>query len=245
MLLSLIWGREFGQGLSSLQWVVNSYTLVFASLLLAGGALGDRIGSRTVYQLGLALFGLSSLASALAPSLPTLIGARVAQGLGAALMLPASLALLSQIFPDLEQRSHAVSVWANTVSIGFAAGPSLGGILTSALGWRSIFWLNVPVALVAVWLNHRLIPNRKVGETPPIDWSGQISLGLALLALTDGFIQAGRVGWLRLSVLLAFGASSVLVASFLYFERRSSWPVLPGFLFKQRLFLSAWGWDFP
>ena len=237
-------GREFGQGLSSLQWVVNSYTLVFASLLLAGGALGDRIGSRTVYQLGLALFGLSSLASALAPSLPTLIGARVAQGLGAALMLPASLALLSQIFPDLEQRSHAVSVWANTVSIGFAAGPSLGGILTSALGWRSIFWLNVPVALVAVWLNHRLIPNRKVGKTRPIDWSGQISLGLALLALTDGFIQAGRVGWLDPSVLLAFGASGVLVGCFLYFERRSSWPVLPGFLFKQRLFSYCLGVGF-
>ncbi|MBV8967625.1 MAG: MFS transporter, partial [Verrucomicrobia bacterium] len=152
-------GREFGQGLSSLQWVVNSYTLVFASLLLAAGALGDRIGSRTVYQSGLALFGASSLASALAPSLPILIVARVAQGFGAALMLPASLALLSQIFTDLEQRSHAVSVWANTVSIGFAAGPSLGGILTSALGWRSIFWVNVPVALIAVWLNYRFIPN--------------------------------------------------------------------------------------
>jgi MFS transporter, DHA2 family, methylenomycin A resistance protein len=237
-------GREFGQGLSSLQWVVNSYTLVFASLLLAGGALGDRIGSRTVYQLGLALFGFSSLASALAPSLPILIVARVAQGLGAALMLPASLALLSQIFTDLEQRSHAVSVWANTVSIGFAAGPSLGGVLTSALGWRSIFWLNVPVALIAIWLNHRFIPNRNVAKPRPIDWSGHISLGLALLALTDGFIQAGRVGWLDPSVLLAFGTSGVLVAFFLYCERRSSWPVLPDFLFKQRLFSYCLGVGF-
>src|ERR1700751_4994119 len=142
-------GKEFGNGISDLQWVINSYTLVFASLLLTAGAVGDRTGAKRSYQIGLTFFILASLFSALSPSLVLLITAPPLPGLGAAIMLPASLALLSHTFPDPTERSHAVTTWANTASLGFAAGPVLGGVLTTWLGWRRIFLLNVPVGIVS------------------------------------------------------------------------------------------------
>jgi MFS family permease len=124
-----------------------------------------------------------------------LILARIAQGLGAAIMVPASLAILSHAFPDPEERGHAVSAWANTASVGFAAGPVLGGILTAWIGWRSIFWLNIPVGIVAICLNHIWIEEARVETPRRIDWPGQTALGFALLALTYGLIEAGRQGW--------------------------------------------------
>jgi MFS transporter, DHA2 family, methylenomycin A resistance protein len=229
-------GHEFGNRISDLQWVVNSYTLVFASLLLVAGALGDRTGVKRSYQIGLVLFTGASLLSALSPSLLVLNLARVAQGLGAAIMVPASLAILSHTFPDPEERSHAVSVWANTASLGFASGPVLGGILTAWIGWRSIFWLNVPVGIVAVWLNHFWVKEARVDAPRRIDWPGQTALGLALLALTYGLIEAGRQGWTSGFALAGFGSFVLLIPIFIWLERRSTHPVLPGFLFSKSIF---------
>ena len=229
-------GREFGNRISDLQWVVNSYTLVFASLLLVAGALGDRTGVKRAYQIGLILFTGASFLSALSPSLSVLILARVAQGLGAAIMVPASLAILSHTFPDQEERSHAVSAWANTASLGFAAGPVLGGILTAWIGWRSIFWLNVPVGIVAIWLNHIWTKEARVDAPRRIDWPGQTALVLALLALTYGLIEAGRQGWTSGFALAGFGSFVLLVPVFIWLERRSNHPVLPGFLFSKTIF---------
>src|SRR5262249_8611032 len=143
-------GHEFGNRISDLQWVINSYTLVFASLLLVAGAIGDRTGVKRSYQVGLILFTGASLLSALSSSWAMLRFALVAQGIGAAIMVPASLAILSHTFPDPVERGHAVSAWANTASLGFAAGPVLGGVLTAWIGWRSTFWLNVPVGIIAI-----------------------------------------------------------------------------------------------
>ena len=229
-------GREFGNRISDLQWVVNSYTLVFASLLLVAGALGDRTGVKRSYQIGLILFTGASLLSALAPSLSVLIVARIAQGLGAAVMVPASLAILSHTFPDPEERAHAVSAWANTASLGFAAGPVLGGILTAWIGWRSIFWLNVPVGIVAIGLNYIWTKEARVDAPRRIDWAGQSALGLALLALTYGLIESGRQGWTSRFALAGFGSFMVLVPLFIWLERRSRHPVLPGFLFSKSIF---------
>jgi len=142
--------REFGGTISALQWIVSAYTIVFASLVLTCGALGDRYGARRLYQLGLTIFTVMSLACALSPNVALLIAFRMAQGLGAAMMLPASLALLSHLYPDPRARARAVSFWASIVSLGFAAGPALGGVFTSVFGWRSIFLLNVPTGLVAL-----------------------------------------------------------------------------------------------
>jgi len=229
-------GREFGNRISDLQWVVNSYTLVFASLLLAAGAIGDRTGVKRSYQLGLILFTGASLLSALSTSLPVLIFARVIQGLGAAIMVPASLAILSHAFPAPVERGHAVSAWANTASLGFAAGPVLGGLLTAWIGWRSIFWLNVPVGIVAIWLNHRWTEEARIDSPRRIDWPGQASLGLALLALTYGLIEAGRQGWSSGSALAGFGCFILSTALFVWLERRSRHPVLPAFLFSNIAF---------
>jgi DHA2 family methylenomycin A resistance protein-like MFS transporter len=229
-------GREFGNGISDLQWVVNSYTLVFASLLLVAGAIGDRAGVKRSYQLGLILFTGASLLSALSSSLPVLILARIAQGLGAAIMVPASLAILSHRFPDPRERSHAVSAWANTASLGFAAGPVLGGLLTAWIGWRSIFWLNVPVGIIAVWLNYLWTEEARIEGPRRIDWAGQTTIGFALLALTYGLIEAGRQGWTSSVALSAFACFALSIPLFIWLERRSDHPVLPGFLFSKTIF---------
>ena len=237
-------GKEFGDGISDLQWVVNSYTLIFASLLLTAGAVGDRIGVKRSYQVGLALFTLTSLLSATSPSLPLLIVARALQGLGAAIMLPASLALLSHTFPEPAERSQAVTTWANTASLGFAAGPVLGGVLTTWLGWRSIFWINVPVGILALYLNHLYIEEAKVDRPRRIDWSGQLAIGFTLFALTYGLIEVGRRGWNDAVALGALGCAVFLLCLFVALERRSDHPVLPGFLFSQRTFSTCIGVGF-
>jgi len=237
-------GHEFGNRISDLQWVVNSYTLVFASLLLVAGAIGDRTGVKRSYQIGLILFTGASFLSALSSSLPMLIFARVVQGLGAAIMLPASLAILSHTFPDPAERGHAVSAWANTASLGFAVGPVLGGMLTAWIGWRSIFWLNVPVGIIAIWLNHHWTKEASLDSPRRIDWPGQATLGFALLALTYGLIEAGRQGWSSTFALAGFGCFVFSIALFVWFERRSDHPVLPGFLFSKTIFSACVGVGF-
>jgi MFS transporter, DHA2 family, methylenomycin A resistance protein len=237
-------GKEFGDGISDLQWVVNSYTLVFASLLLTAGAVGDRVGVKRSYQVGLALFTLTSLLSATSPSLPLLVMARALQGLGAAIMLPASLALLSHTFPEPAERGQAVTTWANTASLGFAAGPVLGGVLTTWLGWRTIFWINVPVGIVALYLNHLYTKEAKVDRPRRIDWSGQLAIGFALFALTDGLIEVGRRGWNDAVALSSLGCAVLLLCLFFALERRSDHPVLPGFLFSQPTFSTCIGVGF-
>lgn len=228
--------HQFGETISGLQWVINSYTLVFASLLLTGGAVGDRFGSKRLYQIGLLLFTLMSLASAISPGLGFLIWARSLQGLGAALMLPASLSLLSHAFPEAEQRARAVGFWAGVVSLGFAAGPVLGGILTNYCGWRSIFWINVPVGAMAYWMNQRFVEEARVANPRAIDWKGQISILLALFCLNYGLIGAGASGWTSPLNLIAFGLSALFIVTFLFAETRSHAPVLPASLFSNPTF---------
>jgi MFS transporter, DHA2 family, methylenomycin A resistance protein len=223
--------HEFGETISGLQWVVNSYTVIFAGFLLTCGALGDRFGARLFYLLGLLLFTGMSLACALSPGVGFLIGARMLQGLGAAIMLPASLSLLSHAFPHPDERARAVAFWASVVSLGFAAGPALGGILTNYLGWRSIFWLNVPVGLTALAMVRRFVDETKVPNPRRIDWLGQASVSLALFALTYGLIEAGSSGWTAPRVLAAFASSFLFAVGFVFIERSSSSPVLPRGLF--------------
>jgi MFS transporter, DHA2 family, methylenomycin A resistance protein len=159
-------------------------------------------------------------------------------------MLPASLALLSHTFPDPTERSHAVTTWANTASLGFAAGPVLGGLLTTWPGWRSIFWINVPVGILALCLNHLYIEEAKLVRQRRIDWSGQLAIGVALFALTYGLIEVGRRGWNDAVVLGVFGCAVLLLVLFVALERRSDHPVLPGFLFSQRTFSACIGVGF-
>jgi DHA2 family methylenomycin A resistance protein-like MFS transporter len=228
--------REFGGTIGQMQWVVNSYTIVFAGFLLTCGALGDRYGTRRCYQIGLLLFSGMSLACALSPGAGFLIAARILQGLGAAIMLPASLSLLTHTFPDPDERAKAVAFWASIVSLGFAAGPALGGALTSFFGWRSIFWINVPLGFLAMGMVHHFVDESKVPNPRRIDWLGQMFVAMALFCLTDGLIEAGSRGWTAPRVLAAFGLSLILSMAFAFVERRSHSPVLPGGLFHNSIF---------
>src|SRR5215469_16667008 len=145
-------GQSFGGGVAGLQWVVTAYTTAFAALIITAGALGDRIGAKRVFAAGFAIFTAASLACALAPSIGVLIAARAFQGLGAAVLVPNSLALLNHGYPDEDERAWAVAIWAAGASAALTAGPLIGGALIAVAGWRSIFLVNVPLGLAAIWL---------------------------------------------------------------------------------------------
>jgi len=231
--------REFGGAMSELQWIVNAYTIVFASLVLTCGALGDRYGAKRLYQLGLGMFTAMSLACALSPSVAFLIVARMVQGLGAAMMLPASLALLRHAYPNPLARARAVSFWASIVSLGFAVGPALGGVFTNYFGWRSIFLLNVPTGIVALLMVRAFIQETDAATTRPLDWTGQVSVAVALWALSYALIEAGNAGWTAPRVLAAFLATIVLAGVCAVTERGSTSPVFPPALFARPAFVAC------
>jgi DHA2 family methylenomycin A resistance protein-like MFS transporter len=231
--------REFGGSMSGLQWIVNAYSIVFASLVLASGALGDRYGAKRLYQLGLGLFTTMSLGCTFAPNVRWLVVLRMVQGLGAAMMLPASLALLSHGYPDPRARARAVSFWASIVSLGFATGPALGGVFTSYFGWRSIFLLNVPTGIVAMVMVHAFIGETDANRTRRLDWPGQLCVSLALWALSYALIEAGNAGWAAPRVLAAFAATILLAGGCALTERGSASPVFPPALLARPGFLAC------
>lgn len=228
--------QEFATDVAGLQWVINAYTLVFAALLLTSGALGDRLGARRVFLLGFVVFTLASAACGLSGSLPILIAARLIQGLGAALLVPNSLAMLQQAFPDREQRSRAVGWWGAFGGMSLAAGPVLGGIFVTHLGWRSIFLINLPIGLIGIYLTLRYVAPHGGSHRRSLDWAGQGAAILALAALTMALTEAAPLGWghglVRGGFLLAMAAT----LSFIWIEARSHSPMLPLELFRIRTF---------
>jgi DHA2 family methylenomycin A resistance protein-like MFS transporter len=231
--------REFGGTMSGLQWIVNAYTIVFASLVLTCGALGDRYGAKRLYQLGLGLFTAMSLTCALSPSVGFLVVMRMVQGLGAAMMLPASLALLSHAYPSPLARARAVSFWASIASLGFAAGPALGGVFTSYFGWRSIFLLNVPTGIIALLMVRVFIEETNTRTTRRIDWTGQLSVSLSLWSLSYALIEAGNAGWTAPRVLAAFVVAIALAVVCAATQRRTASPVFPPALFVHPAFVAC------
>ncbi|UVJ38931.1 MFS transporter [Arthrobacter sp. CJ23] len=224
-------GQELGGGMTGLQWVLDSYTLMFAALLLFGGTLSDRIGARQGFGAGLLVFVAASAACALAPSLGWLVAARFLQGAGAALMMPASLALIREAFPDPVRRARAIAVWSVGGAVASAAGPVLGGFLALS-SWRSIFFINLPVGLLALFLLSR-IP-RSPGQAVPFDWTGQATAILGMGALTYGVIEGGAVGFDAPQVLLALGIATAALLAFLLSQSRGSQPMLPLDMFRSR-----------
>ncbi|HUK69821.1 MAG TPA: MFS transporter [Streptosporangiaceae bacterium] len=223
--------RSLGGGLAGLQWIVTGYTLMFSALLLFGGSMADRIGSKTAYRNGMVLFVAASAACGLAPSLPFLIAARIVQGTGAALVTPTSLSLIREAFEDSKERARAIAFWAMGGSVAAAAGPVLGGLLTQA-GWRLIFFVNLPVGLAAIGLLARAAPSPR--RAARFDWTGQVSAVLALGALTYGLIEGGSTGFGAGRVIVAFLISATSVAVFLAAEHRGRHPMVPLPLFRSR-----------
>ncbi|MGX1854980.1 MFS transporter [Streptomyces sp. NPDC055299] len=233
-------GTSLHAGVTGLQWVVDGYTVVCAGLLLFCGGLGDRLGGKAVFLGGLLVFTLASAGCALAPTVTVLVVARLVQGLGAALMVPASLALLRTAYPERAARARAFGVWGTVAGLAAGAGPVLGGVLVTGLGWRSVFLLNLPVGLAALLLTVRHVPHSPAGRARRgLDLPAQAAAAVALAALATGCIEAGALGWTRPAVLGAFAASVCGALAFLVLERRARAPMLPLALFRVRAFSAS------
>ena len=231
-------GRDLHAGVSSLQWVAAGYTLVFAGLLLSAGTLGDRIGPKRVLQAGLALFTAASAACAFAPTVGFLVGARLAQGLGAALCVPASLALLQATYAEPRERARAFGLWGGIAGVAAASGPIVGGLLIAGLGWRSVFAINLPFGVLGLAGVARYLPDVP-GRRHPADLAGQL-LGVAALAsLTGALIEAGPLGWTAAAVLAGLAVAAVATTVFVFTERRIPSPMLPLSLLRDPTFSAA------
>ncbi|MFF3767022.1 MFS transporter [Streptomyces sp. NPDC001922] len=227
-------GRELSASLTAVQWITNGYTMVFAGLLLTGGALGDRLGNRRVFSAGVVVFTVASAGCALAPDTPGLVAARLVEGAGAALIVPGSLALLQQAYPAPAVRARAFGLWGSLAGIAASAGPLLGGLLVSTVGWRWVFFINLPVGVACL-----LLTLRHLGPSPrrpgrPVDWPAQCAVVAAVALLTAALNEAGRRGWTDPAVLGALGLAATAAAAFAVRERLARDPVLPLGLLRSR-----------
>jgi len=229
-------GASLGGGVSALQWVVSSYTIAFAAFILTAGALGDRVGAKKVFMMGFALFTAASLGCALAPGAVSLIGARLMQGVGAAILVPNSLALLNHAYVEEKARARAVGIWAAGASLALTTGPLAGGAVIALVGWRSIFLVNLPIGLAGLWLTWRYATETKPSSGRELDLLGQVSAIGSLGALAGALIEGGALGWSHPLVLGGFGAFAILGALFVSRERRAQQPMLPLSLFAHRMF---------
>jgi DHA2 family methylenomycin A resistance protein-like MFS transporter len=229
-------GSALGGGVSALQWVVNAYTIGFAAFILTAGALGDRIGARRVFVSGFGLFMVASAVCGLAPGLGVLVGARAIQGIGAAVLVPSSLTLLNHAYTEPAARSRAVGLWLAGASLALSGGPLIGGVLIATLGWRAIFFINVPVALAGVWLALRYASETSQSRDRGVDVGGQLLAVLTLTALVAATIEGGVRGFGSAPVLGGFALAAVAGAVFVAVEARGARPMLPLRLFENRTF---------
>jgi EmrB/QacA subfamily drug resistance transporter len=228
-------GQDLHAGFTTLQWVLNGYTLALASLILLGGSLGDRLGRRRIFLLGVVWFAAASLACALAPTPALLVAARAVQGVGGALLTPGSLAIISASFVP-EQRAAAVGAWSGLTGVATALGPILGGWLVEYYSWRWAFVINLPLAAVVLLLGARCIPEtRDPGAARSLDVPGTLLVAAALGLLTFGTTRAGNTGWTAVPVTTTVVAG-VLAAAFVLVERRKREPLVPPSLFANRTF---------
>ena len=221
---------------AELQWVVNAYTIAFAAFILTAGALGDRIGAKRVFMAGFALFTAASVGCGMAPDALSLIALRGIQGLAAAMLVPNSLALLNHAYADARERGRAVGVWAAGASLALTAGPVVGGTLIALVGWRAIFFVNLPIGLAGLWLARTYARETPIHADRALDWPGQVATVIALGALAAAVIEAGVRGWTDHAVLLGFAIAAAAGAAFVWQEARASQPMLPLVLFRNRPF---------
>ena len=230
--------EDLGADLSELQWIVTGYALSFAALMLIGGKLADAYGRRLIFVVGIAVFTLSSLWCGLADSGDMLIAARVVQGMGAALMNPATLSIIAATFPP-RQRGMAIGIWAGVSALALAIGPLVGGLLTEHLSWHWIFFVNVPVGVLGIAASFLLIPESKDETHESLDLPGLATSALGLFALTYGLIEANAYGWTSARILGSFAVAVVALGSFLVIERRRRAPMLDLTLFRSGTYAGA------
>ncbi|MET9432346.1 MFS transporter [Streptomyces sp. NPDC003036] len=232
-------GRGLGVSTRGLEWVVDSYTVVLAALLIASGALADRFGRRRVFRTGLAVFGAASLACAAAPSLGFLVAARAVQGVGASMLSPVALAIVVNAMPDPRERARAIGVWASVFGLSMAAGPVTGGALIEALGWRSVFWVNAPVVAAALVLVALFVPESHGQRARRLDLPGQVLLTAALCAAVGVLIEGPRIGWASPWAVAGYAAVAASTAAFVRVELRRPEPLMDLGLFRRPRFTAA------
>ncbi|MFB6894572.1 MFS transporter [Kitasatospora sp. NPDC056327] len=232
-------GRGLHVGTRDLEWIVDAYTVVLASLLISAGAIADRFGRRRVFQCGLLVFGLASLACALAPSTGALVAARAFQGVGASMLTPVALAIVVNAMPDPRERARAIGVWASVFGLSMAAGPVTGGALVAAFGWRSVFWVNVPVVVAAVVLSVLFVPESRAPRARRLDLPGQFLLTVAVSATVAVLIEGPRLGWASPLTLTGYVVVVAATGGFVLVERRRAEPLMDLGLFRRPVFTAA------
>ena len=231
-------GRDLGAGMSQLQWVLNTYLLALASLILLGGSLGDRFGRVRIFLVGIAVFSAASGACAAAPTIGFLIGARLVQGVGAALLTPGSLALIETCMRPTE-RARAIGLWSGLSGVASAVGPLVGGYLVGAISWRAVFLINLPIGVVVAWAAVRHIPEtRDFAATGRLDYPGATLLALSLLSVTFTLIESSG-GGSRTGIALVAALGVIAFTAFIWQEQRRPDPLLPFEMFRSRQFTAA------
>ncbi|GAA3552283.1 MFS transporter [Nocardioides daeguensis] len=222
-------------GLSGLQWVIDAYTLPLAAVVLSAGALADRFGRKRAFVGGMVLFTLASAACALAPGIATLVAARAAQGVGAAVLFATALALISEVTPTVEERARALGVYGAAIGAAFAIGPFVGGVLTEAIGWRAIFWCNVPIGVLTLVLARRVRESRDP-QARRLDVPGQVALVVGLFLLVLALLRGNEDGWGSALVASSLAGALAALVALVVIEHRSRAPMLPLGLFRRPSF---------
>jgi EmrB/QacA subfamily drug resistance transporter len=231
--------RELDAPLSGLQWTIDAYVIVLASLLLLSGSTADRVGRKRIFQLGLLIFGGSSLLCSLAPSLDWLIAARALQGVGGSMLNPVAMSIITNVFTEPRERARAIGAWGAVVGISLALGPIVGGALTEAVGWRAIFWINVPIALAAVILTALFVPESRAPRARRIDPVGQVLVIVTLASLTYAIIEGPQAGWSSAQTVGTFALAALSLAALIVYEPRRTDPLIELRFFRSAPFSGA------
>jgi EmrB/QacA subfamily drug resistance transporter len=231
--------RELGASITGLQWVIDAYTMVVASLLMLAGSMADRFGRRRVFQTGLAIFMLGSLLCSLAPNIHGLIIFRVVQALGATMLNPVAMSIIVNTFHEPKARARAIGIWGAVAGVSMALGPLIGGALTQSIGWRSIFWVNLPIGAAAMLLAALYIPESKAATARRVDPVGQMLVFVALAALTYAVIEGPHLGWHTPIIIGLFAAAVLAIVALLVYEPRRKQPLIDVRFFRSAPFSSA------
>lgn len=231
--------QDLGASISGLQWVIDAYTMVVASLLMLGGSMADRFGRRRVFQVGMALFVLGSLLCSVAPTVQWLVAFRVLQALGATMLNPVAMSIIANTFQEPKARARAIGVWGAVAGVSMALGPVIGGALTQSIGWRSIFWVNLPVGAAAMLLAAIYVPESKAPRPRRVDPVGQLLVFTILATVTYGVIEGPQIGWGSTTIVSLFSIAALALVALLVYEPRCHEPLIDVRFFRSAPFSSA------
>ncbi|TPG50032.1 DHA2 family efflux MFS transporter permease subunit [Rhodanobacter glycinis] len=231
--------RDLAASVSGLQWVIDAYTMVVASLLMLAGSMADRFGRRRVFQLGMALFLLGSLLCSVAPDIHGLVAFRILQALGATMLNPVAMSIIANTFTEPRARARAIGVWGAVAGVAMALGPVIGGALTESIGWRSIFWVNLPIGAAAMLLAARYIPESRAPRARRVDPLGQLLVLVILAAVTYAVIEGPHDGWGSITIIGLFAAAALSLVALLVYEPRRHEPLIDVRFFRSAPFSSA------